>query len=392
MKIFSAHFGLLARCRMATAALFGLGAFALLWNGLGVSGLFPAPGVAVAESSSAPHREAPISVLPQERAALLQSTVDSVALSLGSVLAAQPSAPGALTDRAAKRQASLSGVLSELTFSLGGEVYFTAWEGTRMVHSPLVPDASDMDFADALDERGSAFVQRMEALAAGGGGFLQVTLPRQMAGRPAPGPREQSRTDHGGALREGPSASVEGHRAGDGASGITAAAIGGDMGVARERARDGGRGAPSDAAARVVRGAVDATSRYPDEIAEGLSLEPDSCPVGAGRACTGGHARPAPAPRIDSAPVEQVVYVRGIPKSDWHIAAFMPLEPQSASGEGFSSLWLADATRVDGERQGLLRKGLCLSGFSLAGLAGLMLVPGNGRGRGDRPFRNAFHQ
>ena len=159
---------------LAAACLFAL-SFALLWMGFGISELLPLPRVAVAESAPADHHNAPSDISP-ERAGLLQSSVDSVALGLGSALTAIADEPA--------RQAALGNALSALTFELGGEAYFTAWQGTRIMHSPLTPDTMGMDFADALDERGSAVVRTMESVADSGGGFVRVTLPRQLPRRP----------------------------------------------------------------------------------------------------------------------------------------------------------------------------------------------------------------
>ncbi|MDL2317458.1 hypothetical protein LJC59_10400, partial [Desulfovibrio sp. OttesenSCG-928-A18] len=164
--------GFLRRCRIGCAFVLALAAFAMLFVGLGLARFLPLPGEAVAESAEPERRQPPESLVSPERARLLQSSVDSVALGLGKALAAM--------EEPEARRELLSRALSALTFELGGGVYFTAWEGTRMLHSPLSPDTAYLDFAQALDRRGVSFVREMERTAARGGGFITVTLPRQL--------------------------------------------------------------------------------------------------------------------------------------------------------------------------------------------------------------------
>ena len=261
------------------AGMLGMLGLALLWTGLGLSDVLPLQREAVAESVPAHLQSAPPSLISKEQAALLQSTVDSAALSLSGVLNAEQAAhPGSREARAATADAfsPVASALSTLTFGLGGEIYFTAWEDTRMLYAPLAPDAEGLDFADAIDGHGAAFVLSMAHAAVSGGGFLTANLPRQFSGT---------------------------------------------------------------------------------EYAKDL--------------------------------VDQIVYVRHIPRTRWHIAAFMPA--QSRPAQGFSLLWSAgtDKNRYEAD----YRKGLSLSGFSLAGLAGLILVPGacqkTGQGAGQTSGQTA---
>lgn len=336
---------------MPLAALLGFMALALLWAGLGLSELLPRPGVAVAGSQDQDRNAAPLA-LSRERANLLQSSVDSVALSLGSAFAGPSSLSG--DDKKNVLHAALSG----LTFGLGGEVYFTAWQGTRMLHSPLSPDAADMDFAEALDERGAAFVRSMESVAPEGG-FVQVTLPRQFADR-EPGKRPL--------LRNLDDAEVT--------KALESLAGGLERGTA-----------PRKSAPVALRGTINLHDD-PSALAEVVPVEAERCALGAecGRAllCPDSPALAQREPRdFSSAPVEQVVYARRIPNSDWHIAAFMPLSPLPNAEDGFSAAWTCGSPE-EAAAENMFRKGLSVSGFSLAGLAGLMLSPGIGRGGKNR--------
>ncbi len=242
----------LPRWRVALAGVLLAAGFSCLWMGAGLSVLLPSVTRAVAEPSSASSGKVPDSVLSVRRADLLRSCVDSLALGLGGALVS-------LDDEAA-RTAVLASALSSVTFDLGADVYFTAWQGTRMLHSPRTPDTVGMDFAEALDLRGTAFVQATREMALHGG-FMRVSL-------------------------SGPA---------------------------------------------------------------------------------GGQAS-----------LEQVVYARAIPGSDAHIAAFMPLDPAPVAGEGFSPVWRDAALSAAGTRQSRrdMRDGLCVSGMSLIGLAGVVVIPG----------------
>lgn len=331
------------RLRKAVACAFLLAAVALLWAGFGLSRFLPAPALAVAGSAPSDLSGAPLDGLPKERAALLQSTVDSVALSLGGAFAFAAQEDGAFP----KKQA-LAGALNALTFNLGSEVYFTAWQGTRIVHSPMNPDAGDLDFAEALDERGAAFVRDMERAAGERGGFIRAMLPRQMPHQPTP-------------LRLNKDAAE----------------------ITRELDNLAGAIAGENGGGGVARGRVIAITLRSGEEAAFVKPADSFCPGNTDKAsCISGKNLPAP----DSTPVKQVIYVRRIPASDWHIAAFMPEETsRRAQTEAFSAAW-RDKNDTEAEN---LRKGLCVSGFSLAGLAGLMFAPGIAPRRRERDGKHA---
>ncbi|MDR0826476.1 MAG: hypothetical protein LBN33_01165 [Desulfovibrio sp.] len=156
----------LVRLAAALACL----ALLMIGAGLGASGIKLWPGMALAANEGA---QMPPDLVSPERAALLQSTVDSVALSLGRVFFFSEDIP---FDEEGEKQ-TLRRVLNSLSFELGGGLYFTAWRGTRNICSPLSPDAENMDFAESLDAGGFPFVREMAALAGRGGGFLQARLP-----------------------------------------------------------------------------------------------------------------------------------------------------------------------------------------------------------------------
>jgi len=275
MSACSSVLDLAQRLRFAAAGVLGMLGLAVLFTGLGLSDALPLQREAVAESVPANLHNAPLPRIAREKAVLLQSTVDSVALSLSGVLASELPARFDNSEALSNNVDAFSPVasaLSALTLGLGGEIYFTAWEDTRMLHAPLAPDAEGMDFADAIDGHGTAFVLGMAHAAISGGGFLTVNLPRQFSG-------------------------VE------------------------------------DAGERV----------------------------------------------------DQIVYVQHIPRTRWHIAAFMPTTGRPA--RGFSPLWSISAEKSTAQNtnryEADYRKGLSISGFSLAGLAGLILVPGASQRAGN---------
>jgi hypothetical protein len=364
MKFASFALSIVLRWRsLLSAGLFAC-SLAFLWAGFGLSEILPSPRVAVAESVPENHRQTPPGVRPR-RAELLQSFVDSLALGLGGAL-------DALADEAARR-AALGRALNSLTFALDGEAYFTAWQGTRVVHSPLTPDAADLDFADALDGRGSPFVQLMEDVAGSGGGFIRASLPPR-APRPV----------FGGVAVGGDAVSaaiaVPSQKAGASGSsdGLSAGIV--EQALAEARAA---RGLPllpeaalrcADRAARY--GLAGRTAAFPED--------PDAAPLPGCRRAPGRSS-------LEAAPVEQIVYIRRIPQSPWHIAAFLPATPLPAvTAAGFSSVWsgAAVAPGADSDAEEDFRNGLRVSGFSLAGLAGLLVLPGmNGAGLPARAAR-----
>ena len=347
-----------SRRRPLAAACLSVLSFVMLWMGFGVSNLLPLPRVAVAESAPMDHHNAP-PIISSERAGLLQSSVDSVALGLGSALAT-------LSDESARKSA-LGSALSSLTFELGGDAYFTAWHGTRIMHSPLTPDTTDMDFSDALDERGSAFVLTMESVANNGGGFVRVTLPRQLPRRiPA-------WFAAGGEVVSAPlHMNIDDAMVIKKLDSLSASII--EKAAAKETVAFG----QPLKTAPVVRGLGSSGALTPENP---IMAEYGDEPLNSERSKT-------PVSSImDSTPVEQVVYIRRIPQTAWHIAAFMPAEASPGfEGQGFSLAWSAVAAdksaRLAAEND--FRNGLCVSGFSLAGLVGLMMAPGRNRNENRR--------
>lgn len=319
-------FHTVSRLRVPVAFLCAVSALFLLWSGLALP---PPPAfLSQAQAGATPDsgRRAALALLPKEQIALLQATVDSVALGFGGAFAEEE-------NEELKRRA-LSGALNALTYSLGGNVYFTAWHGTRIVHSPGNADATDMDFAASSDSRGAPFVRGMEELA-DKGGFLRVLLPAQ----------QQQAT----------------------------------------------------AAAGTIRLPIEDTADFEQNPGEAVF-----CPLDHAGSCSGlaVDSNPGLAPQQDfdaktdarpqAAEVDQVVYVRRIPQSDWHIAAFLPVPEHKDQGLSlaqnspaqdspvFSSVWSDDEDVLFAAREERFRKGLRLSGLSLAGLAGLMLLPSGG--------------
>jgi hypothetical protein len=136
-------------------------------------GLLPS-GSATAESPSASGQGAEQGQISLKKQ-LLQATVDSAAFSLAGSLSG-------LKDPAV-RLGVLTGALDALTFDLGAPVYFTAWEETRLVHSPLTPDAANFDFREAKDGHGLNFIQMLSDTSETGGGFLPVLLRRHVFDR-----------------------------------------------------------------------------------------------------------------------------------------------------------------------------------------------------------------
>lgn len=293
--------------RIPAACLLAAAAICTVWAGFAPQGLTPSllpsflagGSAAVAGTSPSDPAVAPHGI-DADAALYLRSSVDAAALALGGALG-PGKGRGRETERAAteaeeaRRKGMLTASLDDLTFRLGGSAYFTAWQGTRIIYSPMSPDAEGMDFADALDAGGVAFVRRMEEAVQAGGGFVGVLLPRAPAGREGFGP-----------------------------------AVCGTL--------------------------------APDDFEE--ALDGDAAAPHGVRACGGSGNAPRP--------VEQVLYARPVPHSNWHIAAFMPLDGRGAFGGGQKDGAHLEASPSDA----LMQRGLRLSGLSLAGLAGLLLLPG----------------
>ncbi len=161
------------RLRLPAALLCLAAGAACLWAAADLPFSLPGPDVASADAS---FYDQPLEGAAAEAHArkkiLLQASVDGIALSLSATL---PNIP----DEQARR-AALARALDALTFELGSPAYFTAWEGTRLIHSPMTPDAADMDFIHALDSLGRSFIRAVGDCLEQGGGFVQVILPRRI--------------------------------------------------------------------------------------------------------------------------------------------------------------------------------------------------------------------
>jgi hypothetical protein len=345
---YAAHLPL--RLLWAGAILLALTGQALFWLAVPVPTALLSPA-ASAEADSAARREARLSPeASADRRRLLQSSVDSVALSLGGIFQS-------VTDMDERRTA-LTTVLNSLTFELGGEVYFTAWDGTRVLHSPLAPDIRGADFESALDQRGKPFVRQMATLAAGGGGFLQVALPR---------PKNLCLLEQVPV----PSLSLDAD----------------DDALPAPRFPDVAEGSPfptpSAPAPQTTAPAPQATAPAPPTTAPAppttapapqttAPASPTTAPAPQAAAPGGADAPPPPAV-LESEPVEQLLYVRRIPHSPWYIAAFMPAGPQHARQDGFSPVFSdGRAQAAKARAEATLRRGLRIFGFALTGLACLL--------------------
>lgn len=389
-------------------------AAALLLSGGASSGALPPDGMDA--KSPGARQGAGSAALPpgdEEKARLLQSSVDSAVISLGGVFRTMPDS--------ASRLAAVRAALNSLTFEQGGEVYFTAWNGTRIVHSPLTPDLENTDFSQARDASGRPFVQEMERLAAEGGGFISVTLPRrrtacavQKLAAPAfalgaaspffrlyglrlPGPGEEQSAP----MQEG-----QDKPALMAASLMEATSRGGFLAGLEEEPEPSGL----DAAGGLTPGVV-AYSRPLDDAGTGppapsrsMLEEPpqpkkesafsaeDWIPWGgrgreaAGASQSGPRLSLPPAPAVGEAePVRQILYVRSIPGGNWHVAAFMPSGRQPGGQEDAAPPAGGAAGRQSGagERQSNIYLGLLLSGLSLLGLLGLYALSRAKRGKGQ---------
>ena len=296
---------LLFRIKCVIAAFCLAGGFSCLWIAAGMPSLISGPGVASAESSfGVPAEGTPEAEYTELRKMLLQASVDGAALGIAGILKNLP-------DETAKREA-LFRALDSLTFDMGAPVYFTAWEQTRLLHSPLTPDTENMDFADALDSRGVAFVRAQADCLKNGGGFSRVILPRQTFGNPS-GKFSAATETSGSSVAAG-----------------TATLATGDVSLA---------------ASPLYAVASETTQREEEEA--------------------------------------QIIYTRPIPNSNWHISAFMPLpeEPlHAAAPEDGKLVSVWNASFLEDKNAALaadlgLRKGLCVSGLSLLGMAGVLAAP-----------------
>jgi hypothetical protein len=296
----------ISRLLWTAAVLLGLVGQALFWLSV------PVPSTLF--SSAAPRsftNETPVIRAHRQSIAhspelqrLVQSSVDTTALSLGAVF---QSLPGDAT-----RLAVLSSALNSLTFDLGGDIYFTAWDGTRILHSPLTPDIDGSDFAEATDQHGQPFVREMAELAAKGGGRLLVSLPRPKNLGPPQG------------SELAPGLEME----------------------------------PDDSLAPLPENGIPVSMELPPLSGKALAA----------------NLPPPPAVR-ESETVDQMLYTRRIPNSPWHLVAFTPLDGPDREKRGFSSVF-SDGyqQKVQAQAEDSMRYGLRLFGFALTGLAGLMLA------------------
>lgn len=373
-------------------------ALLLFWSLAGLCAVGPGLCAAAQGEESA----SPWDLENDEQALLLRSSVDSVALSLSGVFRTMPGK--------AARLAAMGTALNSLTFEQGGEVYYTAWNGTRIVHSPLTPDLENTDFAGARDEQGRSFVREMERIAGRGGGFLLVTLPRQRPGnvskaglpaarpgndplffklygmplyaRPTDGNQkagylEDKNAEEGGATAHS-FMSASARR-------VVFSALGGPSGVPQDSS---GAGAPPPGAVAYSRPAGGAGA---SDAARAVEISPEEwAPWNWPR-----QAQPEPeddrrmalldsAPAFAAQPVRQILYVRAIPGSDWHIAALTPWKregdaPGELSAPGHAAIPAVPALSGDkagGDRrepEEKMRLGLLISGFALLGLLGVLV-------------------
>jgi hypothetical protein len=177
-----------------------------------------------------------------------------------------------------------------------------------------------MDFADALDSRGVAFVRALADCLENGGGFVQAVLPRQNFDRSI-------------------------------------------SSIAGTTLKAGGTPVATGATTTVPGGIA---------LAEPPLYTPSSRP--------GAH----------SVEEMQLIYTRPIPNSSWHISAFMAVPETSAtSGPSCVSatennadepicVWestLLEVKDAKNQAESSLRRGLYISGLSLLGMAGVLVLP-----------------
>ena len=162
---------LLANWRFIVAGAFGLLSVGCLWAGFDVR-------LSIKTATAGQYSSETVTASPQAFALStvdsLRVGVDSIALSMAGTFEALPQAP--------LRKETLNRALDRLTFEQDGDVYFTAWEGSRILHSPLTPDTDGMDFRSATDANGRPFVQQCDDMAQRGGGFVRVHIARREYG------------------------------------------------------------------------------------------------------------------------------------------------------------------------------------------------------------------
>ena len=168
------------RCRLLLGTLFAVLSLACLWQGAA-----PEPSMVQALAGG----PLPTMVAETEAKLRLKPIVDTLALSLGGILANLPQEAGA---------EALFAAADTLTLAQNGqEVYYSIWQGTRLIHSPMNPGEEDLELGQSKDTAG---IPLMEELAKGApfGVFLPFSLLPPDEGGPTH--LAYARTIHGSEL------------------------------------------------------------------------------------------------------------------------------------------------------------------------------------------------
>ena len=167
------------RCRLLLGALFAVLSLACLWQAAA-----PEPSAVQALAGAT----LPTMGAQAEAQQRLKPIVDTLALSLGGILANLPQEAGA---------EALFAAADTLTLGHNGqEVYYSIWQGTRLIHSPMNPGEEDLELGQSKDTAG---IPLMEELAKGA--ELGVFLPFSLLPPDEGGPTHlaYARTIHGSA-------------------------------------------------------------------------------------------------------------------------------------------------------------------------------------------------
>ena len=146
------------RCRLLLGAFLVALTLACLWQGAAPE---PSAVQALAEGTT------PTMGTEAEAKERLKPIVDTLALSLGGILTNLPKGAGA---------DALFAAADTLTLNQAGqEVYYSIWQGTRLIHSPMNPGEEDLELGQSRDTTG---IPLMEELAKGAraGVFLPFSL------------------------------------------------------------------------------------------------------------------------------------------------------------------------------------------------------------------------